>query len=263
MHVTEPFARRPLQILHLEDTETDRELIRYHLQSDGLRCDFTYVDTKADFEAALTSRRFDLILSDFTVPGYHGSTALEFAHARCPETPYVFVSGTIGEDRAIESLKAGATDYILKERLDRLVPAVKRALREANDRVKHREVIDELRASEERFREMAETIHDVFWTATTDLRRYLYVSPAYGSLWQRPIDPLYNTANAWLEAVLDLDRPRLIAARAGLAAGAPFRAGACRTPWSCRSSARISCTRIIRNTGHLRRPARRSNAAYT
>jgi two-component system, cell cycle sensor histidine kinase and response regulator CckA len=223
LHAHPPVASRQLHVLHLEDTPTDRELIRFSLKGGGLHCEFTYADSQAEFEAAIKRRQFDLILSDFTIPGYHGSHALAFAHERCPDVPYVFVSGTIGEDRAIESLKAGATDYVLKERLDRLVPAVRRALREAAERHRRNDAIDALRASEERFREMAETIQDVFWAASPDLRRFLYVSPAYADIWQRPIDALYADAEEWLRSVEPADRSRLESVRKALQQGTAYR----------------------------------------
>src|SRR5258708_4057884 len=101
----------PLRILHLEDNEADRELVQRALHDDEIVCEFVYAASKAEFSAALEREKFHLILSDFTMPGYDGAAALALAQEKCPEVPYLFVSGTIGEERAIDRRKGGATDY--------------------------------------------------------------------------------------------------------------------------------------------------------
>lgn len=120
-----------IRILYLEDSEVDAELVQARLDEAGVDCVLRRVETQEGFIAALEADRFDLILSDNSLPSYDGLSALEKAHALQPGLPFIFVSGTMGEEAAIESLKAGATDYVLKGRLARLVPAVRRALREA------------------------------------------------------------------------------------------------------------------------------------
>jgi signal transduction histidine kinase len=124
-----------LNILHIEDSEEDSELIRELLLRDGLHCQLTRVDTGLEIFDALEKNPYDVILADCRLPDFSGLRALEIAHALKPETPFIFVSGTIGEETAIESLRNGATDYVLKDRLSRLVPAVRRALAEAEERV--------------------------------------------------------------------------------------------------------------------------------
>src|SRR5687768_2461753 len=123
-----------LQILHLEDNLMDAELCLETLTAAGMDCDILRVDSAANFTAALQTRLFDLIISDFSLPNFDGKSALRFASRNFPDTPFIFVSGTIGEDAAIESLVSGATDYVLKNKFSRLVPAVQRVLREANER---------------------------------------------------------------------------------------------------------------------------------
>lgn len=131
----EPMKNIPqLKILHLEDNEDDATLIRMRLGKEGLGCSTTVAATQEQFEAALRQSAFDLILSDFSIPGYDGISALETAQSLRPEVPFLFVSGTIGEDKAVETLRSGATDYVLKERLERLGPAIRRALRESSER---------------------------------------------------------------------------------------------------------------------------------
>src|SRR5712671_6790606 len=110
---TEPIGRG-VNLLHLEDNLEDRYLIARALQQSRLCCTTAYASTRAEFQQTLSERKADLILSDFTLPAYDGMSALAAARKAQPDTPFIFVSGTIGEERAVASLKAGATDYVLK-----------------------------------------------------------------------------------------------------------------------------------------------------
>jgi signal transduction histidine kinase len=122
-----------LRLIHLEDDLNDRELVAGALRADGILCSLTSVEGKEAFEAALEDRP-DLILADFKLPGFDGIQAQEIAARRCPDVPFVFVSGSMGEEIAVERLKCGATDYVLKHNLDKLPSAVRRAIREAEER---------------------------------------------------------------------------------------------------------------------------------
>lgn len=122
-----------LNILHLEDDPHDIELTRSILAKELDGCELVPVETRADFVAALENMELDLILADYSLPSFDGLTALALARVHRPEIPFILVSGQLGEELAIESLKAGATDYVLKRRLSRLVPAVRRALAEAKE----------------------------------------------------------------------------------------------------------------------------------
>ena len=117
-----------VRILNLEDNATDSELIRFWLEAAGVECELLRVETEADYLLALEQEGVDLIVADTALPSYDGARALEQARQRRPEIPFIFFSGTLGEEAAIESLKKGATDYVLKQRPARLVPAVQRAL---------------------------------------------------------------------------------------------------------------------------------------
>jgi diguanylate cyclase (GGDEF)-like protein len=119
-----------LNLLILEDVAAEAELAVHQLKRAGLQCKWTRVESERDFREALHELRPDLIISDFSLPSYDGSAALALTRREAPETPFIFVSGTIGEERAIEALKAGAVDYVLKTNLERLAPAVRRALNE-------------------------------------------------------------------------------------------------------------------------------------
>ncbi len=118
------------RILLLEDNLLDRQLLEETLRSEGLSCQIVHAETERQFRAALELEKFDLVISDFTLPSYSGMAALAVCRKIQPDTPFIFVSGTIGEDRAVEGLKSGATDYLLKGRLNRFGQAVRRALRE-------------------------------------------------------------------------------------------------------------------------------------
>ncbi len=143
----------PLRLLHLEDDPLDGELITTTLIEGGIDCQSQRVDTRQAFVAALKERRMDLILADYSIPGFDGMTALTLARQHCPDVPFLFVSATIGEELAIDAMHQGATDYVLKQRLGRLVPSVQRALRELNDRAERRRAEEALRQSEEQFRQ--------------------------------------------------------------------------------------------------------------
>src|ERR1700694_5801806 len=125
----------PLHILYLEDDPKDAELVQEALETAGIICQVTRVDTETDFVASLEHGGFALILADYTLPSFDGLSALKITRQRCPHIPLIFVSGTLDEEVAIEALKVGATDYVFKTRLSRIVPSVQRALREAEERI--------------------------------------------------------------------------------------------------------------------------------
>jgi CheY-like chemotaxis protein len=143
----------PLRILHLEDDPRDAELLQAMLETEGILCHVICVETQADFCAALEQGGFDLILADYTLPSFDGLSALKITREECLDAPFIFVSGTLGEEVAIEALKIGATDYVLKERLSRIVPSVHRALREAKERAERKRA-EALLAGEKRLLEM-------------------------------------------------------------------------------------------------------------
>ncbi|HEV3271650.1 MAG TPA: response regulator [Candidatus Methylacidiphilales bacterium] len=126
--------KSPLHILHLEDDSDDAALVRATLEDEGIICEATRVETHDDFVEALKHGGIDLILSDFSLPKFDGLSAMGIVRTQWPAIPLIFVSGTLGEERAIDSLKSGAIDYVLKEGLARLAPAVRRAMQEVEDR---------------------------------------------------------------------------------------------------------------------------------
>jgi signal transduction histidine kinase len=139
----------PLRLLLLEDSDRDAERILAHLAEGAFDCRAVRARTRDEFVAGLGDCPHDLILSDFSPPSFDGLAALKLAREACPDVPFLFVSGATGEEVAVEALKSGATDYVLKQRLDRLVPAVRRALAEARERAERRRLEAQLRRQAE------------------------------------------------------------------------------------------------------------------
>ncbi|MGJ5628914.1 response regulator [Nostoc sp. CALU 1950] len=152
-----------LRFLLLEDSLLDAELAQAVLTEGGINCELIRVETGADFVAAVETEAFDLILADYALPSFDGISALEIARNRCSEVPFIFVSAVLGEELAIEALKNGATDYVLKQRLGRLVPSVQRALREAKERRERKQVEESLQKSEARYRRIVDTSYEGIW----------------------------------------------------------------------------------------------------
>ena len=153
----------PLRILHLEDDVNDAEIIRGVLEAGGIECRVDRVEARDDFLAALEAGGFDLILADFSLPSFDGLSALQLTLERRPDVPFIFVSGTLGEEVAIEAVKIGAMDYVLKERLSRIVSSVHRALREAGERAERKQAEQQLRRSEAFLAEGQRISHTGSW----------------------------------------------------------------------------------------------------
>lgn len=147
-------------ILMVEDSPLDAELILGQLRRGGISHIAERVQTRETFEAELRKKAHHLILADFAMPQFDGMSALSLARAQAPEVPFIFVSGAIGEERAIQGLRAGATDYVLKDKLDRLPAAVTRALGEARERKRAAIAEAALRESQEQYRVLVESVHD-------------------------------------------------------------------------------------------------------
>jgi len=145
-----------LHVLMLEDVATDADLIQRELDREGFDFEARRVTTRDAFVQALSAFGPDIILVDYSLPSFDGMAALELVQDRRPHVPVVFVSGAIGEERAIETLKQGATDYVLKDQLSRLGPAVRRALREAEERRARREAEEALRRAHDELEEKVE-----------------------------------------------------------------------------------------------------------
>lgn len=139
----------------VEDDLADAELTKFALRDGGFDYSLKRVETREEFLGELEQRAPDLILSDYALPSFDGHSALHLAQEKCPDTPFIFVTGTLGEEVAIETLKNGATDYVLKTRLSRLIPAVHRAMRESEDRLERKRAEEKLRDSHEQLRALS------------------------------------------------------------------------------------------------------------
>jgi two-component system, NarL family, sensor histidine kinase UhpB len=167
-------VKKDLHILMLEDDAADAELTRFTLTKGGVNFSFVRVDSEQEFLDELKERPPALILSDYSLPSFDGHRALTLAREQCPETPFIFVTGTMGEEVAIETLKSGATDYVLKTRLSRLVPAVHRALREAQERTERRRAEEQLRQSHEQLRALSVYLQSVREEERTRIAREVH-----------------------------------------------------------------------------------------
>jgi PAS domain S-box-containing protein len=161
LHQDEPESpNRTVRILHLEDNRLDQELVEALLKESGIDCEITTVQTRIEFVQGIQKDTCDLILADYSLPSFDGFAALTIAHQLCPDTPFIFVSGVMGEDIAVETLKRGATDYVLKRKMERLDPAVRRALGESVERRRRRRAEAELTQSEEQLRLLVDAVQD-------------------------------------------------------------------------------------------------------
>jgi len=159
----------PVVILHLEDDPNDAELVRDKLQQCGLAAhDLRIARGRREFEAALDETRFDLIISDYNLPDYDGMTALALAREKQPHVPFIMISGQLGEEKALECIHCGATDYVPKRRLDWLVPAVVRALAEAEERQKRKQAEETLVKAKNDLQSFFDLVPDLVVVASTD-----------------------------------------------------------------------------------------------
>ncbi len=163
-----------LRILHLEDDKLDAELVRETLEGEGIACDVSRVVSRRDFVTAIDGGSFNIILSDFSLPDFDGLSALDIARKRCPDIPFIFVTGKMGEELAIETLKKGATDYVLKTGIARLASSVQRALREASERSERRKADRELKKSHEQLRSLAAHLQSAREEERTNIAREIH-----------------------------------------------------------------------------------------
>jgi phosphoserine phosphatase RsbU/P len=199
----------PLRVLLLEDSALDAQLLCGELEAAGLAVQVRRVDGRAGFLEALVAGGFDLILADYNVPGFDGPEALGLARERCPHVPFLFVSGALGEERAIELLKRGATDYVLKDNLARLVPSVQRALREAEGAQQRRSAEEALRASEERYQLASLATTDAIWDHDVRTNRTQWTG-ALERLFGHRAPPGGTDAAWWRERVHPEDLPGVL-----------------------------------------------------
>jgi two-component system response regulator len=199
---------KPLSILYLEDNTLDVQLIESRLDAEGVAYRMTHARTRKEFMDALAAGDFDIMLMDFSVPGFDGLSALRLAKERFPDLPVIIVSGVIGEEIAIDTLKQGAIDYVLKSRISRLVPAIQRALQETNEHLKRKEAERALREAEAKYRSLFEASPEIICLLGTD-GRIIECNPAGARLLGAPMDQVIGRHFSETEVLAGFDHDTL------------------------------------------------------
>ncbi|MCG2721469.1 MAG: response regulator [Thermodesulfovibrionales bacterium] len=164
---------RKLNILNLEDNEYDTALTEKKLRKRWKNCQVTRVDTRKAFIEEIRKNLYDLVLADYSLPSFDGLTALKITRKKNPDIPFIFVTGVLGEEKAIETLKKGVTDYVLKDRLSRLVPAVHRALSEFDEKAKRKKAEESEHRRTDQILLNHAALLELSKTKTDDLEKYL------------------------------------------------------------------------------------------
>lgn len=206
---------QPLRMLLVEDSELDAELLLRELRRGGYDVRAQRVASAEAMAKALNEQAWDIVISDYVMPGFSGIEALQLFHAKGLDVPFLIVSGHIGEEIAVAAMQAGADDYLMKDRLARLRPAIARALERAEARRAHRRADLALRESEERFRELAENVSAAFFVFECDGAsvpgRLSYISPAFEKIWGIAMLALRDNPDLWFRAIHPDDRQRALA----------------------------------------------------
>jgi diguanylate cyclase (GGDEF)-like protein/PAS domain S-box-containing protein len=199
-------VKRPVKVLIVEDSEDDAKLELRALRRGGFEPTHRRVQSAREVTQALADEPWDAVISDFSMPGFTGLDALAILRSTGLDIPFILVSGTIGEELAVNAMKVGASDYLMKDSLERLAPALERELKDAKARADNRVTQEALAESDLRFRQMAANIRDVFLLIDADTGRVLYASPAYEEIWGRSCESLYENPDSWFESIHPGDR---------------------------------------------------------
>ena len=189
--------KKSLNILQLEDDTEDIELIQTMLKSSGIIFQINVVQTREEFDQAIDKGGFNIILADFSLPMYDGISALRLAKERCPDIPFIFVSGTLGEDAAIASLTEGATDYVPKQKLSKLIPAISRAMSEADNKRERKLALDALKKSQEQLSMITNSIDDVIYSINGQTGEFDYISPVFERKFGYTLSDLKQIGGRW------------------------------------------------------------------
>jgi len=178
----------PLKILVVEDSEDDLFLLLHELRKSGLEPEYISVCTPQTMSSALAERDWDVITSDYNMPGFSALAALDILQSSGLDLPFIVVSGKIGEDQAVAAMKAGAHDYVMKQNLSRLAPAIERELREAEERKKRREAEIALKRQFNQFRTIFDAMNAVIYVADMTTNEILYMNrfatAVFGKDWE-------------------------------------------------------------------------------
>jgi len=208
-----------LKVLFVEDSKADAELEIRELRRAGVKVEHRLVETEPSFLAAVTEFKPDIILSDFSMPHFDGMAALTLAQVTCPLIPFLFVSGTLGEEYAIRALQKGASDYVLKTNLIRLPAAVNRAVEEARGRAARRAVETELEGAHQRLNSIFESLDDAVWSWSLANQQLTYIGPAALKIFGRKPEAFSSDPALWRQIIYDADREAVLEAWRELLAG--------------------------------------------
>ena len=211
-----------LRLLLVEDVVADAQLALRELRRAGIAVEYRIVDTQEAFVRELDTFQPHIILSDFTMPNFDGMAALEIARERAPDTPFLFISGSIGEEYAIRALRNGASDYVLKGNLMRLPPAIERALAQAHEKAARGEAERALAVERERTASILSALPDAVWSADPATERVLYVSPQTSEIYGRAASEFLSRVDCWIDAIHPEDRPSVLEAWRRLHDGGQF-----------------------------------------
>lgn len=213
-------AEKPLKVLIVDDAPTDAEIVEHTLRKAGLHFLAKRVSSREDFTRALDSFEPDVVLSDYNLPGFGGLAALQIAHDKRPDVPVIEVTGALGDEAAVELMRIGAADYVLKDRLARLPFAIERALAKADEEYQRRSAQQALLHSEERYRTLVNATSQLVWTKGPD-GRVTDDIPTWRAFTGQ--DLAQTQGDGWIQAIHPEDRVRAVGAwRAAADARRPY-----------------------------------------
>ncbi len=195
-----------IKLLLVEDNDTDALLVVRQLKKEGFVVDHRQVKTRNEMERAFSEECWDLVISDYSLPGFGGKDALELFMSKKLDIPFILVSGTVGEDIAVTIMKGGANDYLMKTHLHRLGPAVKRELEETQVKREKKRIESVLDQTEKRFQRLIEDLRDVVFLSSMDGKKIYIVNRAFETIYGRPLKELEENPLIWYEAIHDQDK---------------------------------------------------------
>lgn len=209
MTISTETVTRPLRVLLVEDTPDDAVLLARALKSSGFAAEYERVETEAQMHRALQKGGWDIVISDYSMPEFSALEALRLTKMFDPQLPFIIVSGNIGEDVAVDAMRAGAQDYLNKNNLARLGPAVMRELEESANRRRQLAAEEALAASEARLHSILDSLGDIVWSISLPSLRLDYLNPAAERIYGRPVGHFIGHLGRWLETVHPEDRERM------------------------------------------------------